>query len=155
MTDQETPIDPGQAAYMAHAEASLARVDAVGPLLTFPPWDHLSLIDRNHWHTVARAARGVGTTLRVSPRVHDLKAWPEQWEATCSGAKPFEFRKNDRDYRVGDVLLLSKYDPETGLYFEDREPLVRWVAHIEHGDDGHAFGIPDGYCVMGLTTERP
>ena len=37
---------------------------------------------------------------------HDLKIWPEFFDAVASGAKPFDLRKNDRNYHVGDTLLL-------------------------------------------------
>ena len=34
--------------------------------------------------------------------VHELKCWPEYFEAVISGAKTFEVRKNDRDFAVRD-----------------------------------------------------
>jgi len=42
---------------------------------------------------------------------HDLKAWPEFFDALASRRKTFEVRKNDRDYQLGDVLLLREYAP--------------------------------------------
>ena len=33
--------------------------------------------------------------------------------------KKFEVRKNDRDYQVGDLLLLLEYDPKTKEYLND------------------------------------
>ena len=47
-------------------------------------------------------------------RVHELKIWPEFFEAQDDGRKPWEVRTNDRDYRVGDKLLLKEWSPETG-----------------------------------------
>jgi len=49
-------------------------------------------------------------------RTHDLKTWPRFFDAVASGAKPFEIRANDRDYRVGDRLILREFDPATGEY---------------------------------------
>lgn len=48
--------------------------------------------------------------------VHDLKIWPEYFEEVISGRKPFEIRKNDRNYRKGDILLLREWVPETHKY---------------------------------------
>lgn len=48
--------------------------------------------------------------------VHELKTWPEQFADVKYGSKRFEIRKNDRNYHVGDILLLKEYDPETKLY---------------------------------------
>lgn len=42
--------------------------------------------------------------------VHALKIYPEYYEAVKSGKKPFEVRKNDRDFKVGDILALNEFD---------------------------------------------
>ncbi len=42
---------------------------------------------------------------------HDLKVWPEYFEPIRQGLKTFEIRKvSDRDFRVGDTLVLSEWD---------------------------------------------
>lgn len=46
---------------------------------------------------------------------HKLKTLPQFFEKVESGIKNFEVRYNDRDFRVGDVLILEEYDPEMGL----------------------------------------
>lgn len=43
------------------------------------------------------------------PVVHDLKISPIYFDQVDSRKKPFEVRKNDRDYRVGDILFLREY----------------------------------------------
>lgn len=47
---------------------------------------------------------------------HDLKIWPEYFEAIRTGIKTFELRVKDRDYRVGDTLLLREWNPKTHDY---------------------------------------
>jgi len=42
---------------------------------------------------------------------HYLKTWPEYFDAVIDGRKPFEFRKNDRGFEVGDILILQEWDP--------------------------------------------
>jgi hypothetical protein len=76
--------------------------------------------------------------------VHVLKCWPEEFRAVALGDKTADFRRNDRDFRVGDTLLLREWNPETG----------RFTGHhidcgsISHIQSGGRFGIPDGYCLL-------
>lgn len=37
--------------------------------------------------------------------LHELKIYPKYFQETIEGNKPFEIRKNDRHFQVGDVLL--------------------------------------------------
>lgn len=41
---------------------------------------------------------------------HELKTLPEYFIEVLNGAKPFEVRKNDRNYKVGDILVLNEWD---------------------------------------------
>jgi hypothetical protein len=43
--------------------------------------------------------------------VHELKTWPEYFQAVKAGTKTFEIRKNDCDYKVSDILLLREWKP--------------------------------------------
>lgn len=47
---------------------------------------------------------------QTAPKVHYLKTWPEFYDAILKGEKPFEIRRNDRDFRVGDFLVLQEFD---------------------------------------------
>ena len=49
-------------------------------------------------------------------KMHILKSWPKQFNAVSSGSKTAELRINDRDYRVGDLMVLKEYIPETAVY---------------------------------------
>lgn len=40
--------------------------------------------------------------------IHNLKINPEYFEAVLSGLKKFEIRKNDRNYKVGDSIILAE-----------------------------------------------
>lgn len=42
-------------------------------------------------------------------RVHELKTWVAQFKAVVDGRKTFEVRRNDRDYKEGDIVLLREY----------------------------------------------
>lgn len=47
---------------------------------------------------------------------HHLKTWPDYFDKVKFGKKTFEIRKNDRDYQVGDILILHEYDNERKQY---------------------------------------
>ena len=88
------------------------------------------------------------------PVTHELKCHPGPYRATKSGDKPFEFRKDDRDYRVGDTLWLREWDPQQcNLGVGEKAPaytgdeIHRLVTYIIR----EGFGIPNGYCIMGLS----
>lgn len=48
--------------------------------------------------------------------IHQLKTMPEYFNDVITGKKTFEFRVNDRNYKVGDYLALNEYDPNTKTY---------------------------------------
>ena len=75
--------------------------------------------------------------------IHQLKCWPEPYRATCLGLKNHEFRQNDRNFQVGDILHLCMWDPETQRY--SGHGLACRVAYL-----GVGFGIPEGYVCMSI-----
>ncbi len=49
-------------------------------------------------------------------KVHELKIDPKYFDEIVDGIKTFEVRKNDRNFKVGDHLLLKVFDKERGFY---------------------------------------
>ena len=79
--------------------------------------------------------------------IHDLKCWPEYFQAVKSGIKPFELRKDDRGYDVGDVLHLREFDPDTALYTGDEiDKTVTYVLPVVT----YGAGNDERYVIMGL-----
>jgi hypothetical protein len=83
-------------------------------------------------------------------QTHELKIWPACFSAVEAGVKPFDVRENDRDFRVGDTLVLREYEPETEQY--SGRSITRWVSYILQGG---SFGVEAGWCVLGLSERRP
>lgn len=81
-------------------------------------------------------------------RTHELKCWPEPFEAMRAGIKTFEWRRDDRGYAVGDTLILRKWDPSVSEHDNERErrTLTVEVTYVLRG----AFGVPEGYVAMGV-----
>lgn len=72
--------------------------------------------------------------------IHELKILPEYFEAVVSGNKRFEIRKNDRNYKKGDILRLNEY--QDGQYTGDVH-----VAEITYITD---YAQQEGYVVLGI-----
>lgn len=77
-------------------------------------------------------------------KIHKLKTWPECFAPLMFGAKPFEVRVNDRDFKVGDILQLEEWDPKTEQY--TGRCVTRQVSYIMEP----AFGMPKNLIVMAL-----
>lgn len=76
--------------------------------------------------------------------IHKLKTWPPYFNDSFFGNKSFELRFNDRDYKVGDYLVLEEWDPKTKEY--SGRSLMRQVNYILKG----AFGLPEDMIIMGV-----
>jgi hypothetical protein len=81
----------------------------------------------------------------VTGMTHHLKTWPPYFQAVADKRKTFEVRKADRPFSEGDSLYLQEWNPGTEDY-TGREIF----ALISYVLPGGAFGIEEGYCVLGL-----
>lgn len=72
--------------------------------------------------------------------IHDLKIEPQYFNAVCEGLKKFEIRKNDRNYKNHDLLLLKEY--EKGEY--TGQEVLRQISFITD------YEQKDGFVVMSL-----
>lgn len=75
---------------------------------------------------------------------HELKILPEYFEAVASGKKKFEIRKDDRNYQVGDLLVLKEY--KDGEY--TGRTIRMGVSYIYRGSG--EYGLQEGYCILSL-----
>lgn len=80
-------------------------------------------------------------------KTHDLKTWPEFFEEVAAGRKPFEVRHNDRNFQVGDILVLREFRPIPSHNGAGSYTGRRITAHIEYLT---SFGQIDGNVVMGI-----
>lgn len=75
---------------------------------------------------------------------HFLKVVPEYFEALAEGKKGFEIRKDDRDYKEGDNLVLEEYDPETKEY--TGRALTRRIIYVLR--NAEQYGLREGFCIL-------
>lgn len=87
-------------------------------------------------------------------KIHELKTVNPHFENVWDGIKPFEVRKNDRDYKVVDVLHLREYYKPTsdvGItrhpngYYPGREILAE-ITYILADEDY----VKEGFVVIGI-----
>ena len=90
---------------------------------------------------------GIFLTL-PSGRTHILKCHAPYFDDIASLKKMFEVRYDDRDYRVGDDLVLREYAPATAQY--SGQTVRRRVRYVMKGGQ---FGIMPNHVV--LTLEAP
>lgn len=79
-------------------------------------------------------------------KIHYLKCWPPYFQQMEAGIKKFELTKNDRDFKVNDIVALEAYDANTESYTGER--LNARITYIL--SDAEDFGLMPGYCILGL-----
>ena len=83
--------------------------------------------------------------------VHTVKSWSHFFKAIKRGDKKHDLRVNDRDYKLGDVLVLQEYDPAAGVY-TGHTCCVR-VSYITSNQFPCAFSsavMMKNYCILSL-----
>ena len=87
--------------------------------------------------------------------LHELKTDPEPFDDVWSGKKTFEIRFNDRNYCVGDMILLRKtvFTGEEMKYSYNCLPLIysgkEILAYTRYIlPDG--YGLKSGWIIIGI-----
>jgi hypothetical protein len=81
---------------------------------------------------------------------HELKTIEPYFLQLHLGVKDFELRKFDRDYKVGDTLILKQYNAVKRTF--TGQSVIREIKYIL--TDATQFGLMDGYCILGLKLKR-
>ena len=83
---------------------------------------------------------------------HKLKTDSEVFQAVVEGRKTFEIRFNDRDFKVGDELVLLE-TIHTGEQMKHGNPLLysgnelrKTVSYVLSG-----YGLQDGWVILGMS----
>ena len=76
-------------------------------------------------------------------KTHELKIYPKYFEEILDGKKTFEIRKDDRDFQVGDSIVLKEWD---NIKYSGREI----QAIIKYMLDDAILGFAEGYVAFSL-----
>ena len=85
-------------------------------------------------------------------KYHELKTVTPEFQAIQDGSKRFEFRKDDRGFEVGDVLILretTNMNPAPGAELYTCRVILATVVHKLPGSNP-----PDTRCIF-LSNVRP
>jgi hypothetical protein len=83
--------------------------------------------------------------------MHVVKSWPKFFQAIRRGSRRHELRRNDRDYRVGDLLQLQEYEPVSEQY-TGNSCVVR-ITSITSADEPCAVSAASlhfDYCILSI-----
>lgn len=78
---------------------------------------------------------------------HHLRTWTSVYPDIECGVKSFEIRYDDRNFAVGDILVLEEWDSQVQEY--TGRVCCREVTYILR-DVGGYFGLQQGYIAMAL-----
>lgn len=74
--------------------------------------------------------------------IHSLKIAPSYFEAVKSNRKTFELRKNDRNYKIDDELLLQEFNGD----YTGRTIKVKITYILEGG----IYGLDKDYVILAI-----
>lgn len=75
---------------------------------------------------------------------HELKTETKYYQAVESGLKTFELRKNDRGFKVGDLVTLVE---TVNGHATGRRIFAKQIKYILPGGE---FGLNEEYCILQL-----
>ena len=75
---------------------------------------------------------------------HELKILPKYYTEVVIGNKTYELRKDDRDYKVNDLIVLKEYS--NGSYTGNEFNVT--IKHILRNCPD--YGLKDGYVIISL-----
>lgn len=76
-------------------------------------------------------------------QTHELKTQQPYYDDVLSGRKSFELRRDDRDFKLGDLLLLREFNPRYGFTGETQSFDIVYILR-------NSQFLKEGYCALGL-----
>lgn len=83
--------------------------------------------------------------------LHTVRSWAHFFDAIAAGKKTHDLRKDDRNYQVGDVLRLERFDNING--HATGETVDVDVTYITNRNAPCAFSssvVEPGYCILSI-----
>lgn len=78
-------------------------------------------------------------------KLHILKIKEEYYMGVIAGEKTFELRKNDRDYKDGDLIHFVDVNGYDFGYYKDNVFRIAYILkNVEE------YGLDKDYCILGI-----
>jgi len=89
--------------------------------------------------------------------IHKVKSWIYLFQAAKTGIKKHDFRDmRDRDYKVGDVLVLQEFDQTTGKYTGEELPfLITYITSNMTPCAMSSAALENNFCVLSIEMLTP
>lgn len=84
-------------------------------------------------------------------KTHELKCIDPHFTALKWGRKTFEIRRNDRDYKIGDLIKLTLHRGKQGVgsKIPGVDPITFMITHILTAEE-FPQGIKPGFCILSI-----
>ncbi len=79
--------------------------------------------------------------------IHELKTLPKYFNAVFDKSKPFEVRKDDRNFQIGDTLYLKEWSLEQGY---SGNASIRIITYILGRESDEKQFVSDGCVILGM-----
>lgn len=88
----------------------------------------------------------------VHSKVHVVRSWAHLYDAIESGLKVHDLRKNDRDYKVGDHMILQRFDNVHGQYSgEEMRVEITYITGRDHVPCAFSSAVLEkDYCILSI-----
>jgi hypothetical protein len=105
-------------------------------------------------HRFPKNARTSANYLATSPKLlkHKLKSWPQFFKLILSGEKTHELRRSDdRNFHVGDLLLLQEFDPKTNHYTgRELKVKITYITSAKHPCALSQTALHPDFCILSI-----
>lgn len=85
-------------------------------------------------------------------KIHKVKSWIYLFQAAKMGIKKHDFRDmRDRDYAIGDILVLQEFDQTTGTYTGDELPCrITYITSNMTPCAMSSAALENNFCVLSI-----
>jgi uncharacterized protein DUF3850 len=85
-------------------------------------------------------------------KTHELKCWPQFFEAIAQGHKRHDLRRcDDRDFRVGDGLLLREFDPNANAYTgREQVVVITYITSTQEPCALSSAALDPDFCILSI-----
>lgn len=86
------------------------------------------------------------------PEIHRVKSWVHLFQAFVRGEKMHDLRILDRDYQVGDILVLCEYDKQQEEYTgREAEAEITYITSAKHVACAFSpFALKDKFGILSI-----